>query len=123
MHKRSWFALSMVDRICELSQKNGLSVSAVERTLGLGNGIIGKWRKQNPSCDKLKLVADYLKVSVDYLITGDDVSGTFNETEVKLIADYRLLSDQGQEYIQHQMFIAKEVYKKADIPNTELKAI
>ena len=113
--------MSMVDRICELSQKNGLSVSALERTLGLGNGIIGKWRKQNPSCDKLKLVADYLKVSVDYLITGDDVSGTFNETEVKLIADYRLLSDQGQEYIQHQMFIAKEVYKKADIPDSEVK--
>lgn len=61
----------MVDRINTLAKEMGTSVSAIEKALGLSNGIIGKWRKQSPSCDKLKLVADYLNTTIDFLITGD----------------------------------------------------
>lgn len=64
----------IVDRINELAKKMGVSISTIEKTLGLSNGIIGKWRKQSPSCDKLKLVADYLNVSIDYLMTGKEYS-------------------------------------------------
>jgi len=92
--------LSMVDRICELSQKNGLSISALERTLGLGNGIIGKWRKQSPSCDKLKLVADYLNVSIDFLISGKQHnSEILNEIEEQHIKKYRILDEHGKEIV------------------------
>lgn len=62
----------MVDRINELAKKTGVSISTIEKAVGLSNGIIGKWKKQSPSCDKLKLVADYLNVSVDYLLTGEE---------------------------------------------------
>lgn len=90
----------MVDRICELSQKNGLSISALERTLGLGNGIIGKWRKQSPSCDKLKLVADYLNVSIDFLISGKQHnSEILNEIEEQHIKKYRILDEHGKEIV------------------------
>ncbi len=92
--------MSMVDRICELSQKNGLSISALERTLGLGNGIIGKWRKQSPSCDKLKLVADYLNVSIDFLISGKQHnSEILNEIEEQHIKKYRILDEHGKEIV------------------------
>lgn len=71
-YKRSCCILLMIDRINELARKKGVSISTIEKTLGLSNGIIGKWKKQSPSCDKLKLVADYFNVSVDYLITGKE---------------------------------------------------
>lgn len=66
----------MVDRISKLAKERGINISTIEKNIGLSNGIIGKWRKQSPSCDKLKLVADYLNVSIDYLLTGEEYSET-----------------------------------------------
>ncbi|MCI5793727.1 MAG: hypothetical protein MR022_02095 [Ruminococcus sp.] len=89
----------MVDRICELAHEKGISISALEKTLGLGNGIIGKWRKQSPSCDKLKLVADYLNATIDYLLTGKkECSSTANLTpdEHELLQYFKKLSDKSK---------------------------
>ena len=89
----------MVDRICELAHEKGISISALEKTLGLGNGIIGKWRKQSPSCDKLKLVADYLNATIDYLLTGKkECSSTANLTpdEQELLQYFKKLSDKSK---------------------------
>lgn len=89
----------MVDRICELAHEKGISISALEKTLGLGNGIIGKWRKQSPSCDKLKLVADYLNATIDYLLTGKkECSSTANlaPDEHELLQYFKKLSDKSK---------------------------
>ena len=89
----------MVDRICEFAHEKGISISALEKTLGLGNGIIGKWRKQSPSCDKLKLVADYLNATIDYLLTGKkECSSTANLTpdEHELLQYFKKLSDKSK---------------------------
>lgn len=91
--------MSMVDRICELAHEKGIRISALEKTLGLGNGIIGKWRKQSPSCDKLKLVADYLNATIDYLLTGKkECSSTANLTpdEHELLQYFKKLSDKSK---------------------------
>lgn len=69
----------MIDRINALAKKMGVSISTIEKNVGLSNGIIGKWRKQSPTCDKLKLVADYLEVSIDYLLTGEE---RYNSTNI-----------------------------------------
>lgn len=74
--------MSMVDRICELAHKKGLSIAALEKAVGLSNGIIGKWKKQSPSCDKLKLIADYLNTTIDYLLTGFGNELKQNESEM-----------------------------------------
>ncbi len=86
--------MSMVDRISELTHKKGLSISALEKAVGLGNGIIGKWKKQSPSCDKLKLVADYLNTTIDFLLTGEEDTLTQNETE--MIKIFQNFSDREQ---------------------------
>ncbi|MEE1085782.1 MAG: helix-turn-helix transcriptional regulator [Schaedlerella sp.] len=39
----------------------------------MSNGAIGKWRNSNPTVDKLKKVADYFGVSIEYfLATGSE---------------------------------------------------
>ena len=53
-----------------LSKQKGLSITELEKVLGLGNGTIGKWNKQSPSCNKVKLVANFFSVSIDYLVNG-----------------------------------------------------
>ena len=64
--------MSIVDRIRQLSKDKGLSLTVLEQNLGFGNGSIGKWNKQSPSCARISLVADYLGTSVDYLISGKE---------------------------------------------------
>lgn len=56
------------ERIEELCQKNNISVWKLEKTLGLSTNSILKWKKSSPTVNKLKLVADYFNVSVDYFL-------------------------------------------------------
>lgn len=62
----------MVDRICELIRKKGLSISAVEKQLGFGNGAIKRFEKNSPSIDKVISLSNFLNVSIDYLVYGKD---------------------------------------------------
>lgn len=60
----------LVDRIETLAGEKGLSLSRIERTLGLGNGTIRRWKHQSPRLDRLLLVAQCLDVSLDFLVSG-----------------------------------------------------
>lgn len=62
--------MDIVDRIQSLVNEKGLSIAALERNTGLSNGIIKKWKKQSPSCDKIITIANYLNTSIEYLILG-----------------------------------------------------
>lgn len=87
--------MCIVDTIRQLSHARGISITTLEQTVGLGNGTIGKWRKQSPSCDKLKLVADYLSVSIDYLLTGKEKSPSaeLSEDEQELLDIFKELPE------------------------------
>lgn len=60
----------LVDRIETLAREKGLSLNRIERTLGLGNGTIRRWKLQSPRLDRLLLVAQCLDVSLDFLVSG-----------------------------------------------------
>lgn len=58
---------NLVSTIQELCKSRGISVKELEKTLGLSNGIVGKWADSAPSVTNLMKVAEYFKVSLDYL--------------------------------------------------------
>lgn len=58
----------IVDNIRALCEKNGTSIWAIERALGIGNGIIARWATSSPRVENLKLVADYFGVTIDELL-------------------------------------------------------
>lgn len=62
--------MTLTERIHDLCNKKGITIAALERTLNLGNSTIRRWTTTSPSIDKLILVADYFRVSVDYLIAS-----------------------------------------------------
>jgi transcriptional regulator with XRE-family HTH domain len=74
--------MSILENIQELCKKNSISVPKLEKEIGLGNGAIYKWDKNSPSVDKLQKVADYFKVSTDYLLYG------FDKVNFSLYANY-----------------------------------
>lgn len=61
------------ERIKSLT-KGKISINQLEKELGISSGSLCKIDKNKPSSDKLQKIADYLGVSVDYLLTGEDKS-------------------------------------------------
>ena len=51
----------ILKRIEELANKEGITIAALEKKLGFGNGTIRGWKDSSPTVEKLKKVADYLK--------------------------------------------------------------
>lgn len=113
----------LVNRIERRIKEKGTNFKRVEQELGLGNGTIKRWSTQSPRLDKLVPVAEYLQVSLDYLVFGSSVSETstngdrpdleaekerqgltcdglpLSEDEVDLVAMYRLLPPSHREEI------------------------
>lgn len=68
-----------------LCKERGTCFAKVEKSLGFGNGTMQKWNKALPRIDKVKSVADFFGVSVDYLLgramissQGQELAGTFD---------------------------------------------
>ncbi len=47
---------------------NNISFSALEKAVGIGNGVIAKWENSSPRVENLKKVADYFGCTVDDLL-------------------------------------------------------
>ena len=64
--------MSLVERIQYLCGSKITTLIGLEREIGLGRGTIRNWDTNSPSADKVQKVADYFKVSTDYLLYGFD---------------------------------------------------
>lgn len=106
----------LINRIEAAIIQKGLTFNRVERECGLGNGTIKRWSEQSPRLDKLALVADFLDVSLDYLVRGtlqtestpnreNDATqlacdgSPLSSLERDLIAMFRLLPEDAQKEI------------------------
>lgn len=54
--------------ISNLCRDKGISIAKLERELGFGNSTVRGWSNSSPTVEKLKAVADYFGVTVDYLL-------------------------------------------------------
>lgn len=104
----------LVGRIETTIKQQGLTFNRVEHDCGLGNGTIKRWSDQSPRLDKLVAVANYLKVSLDYLVHGSLQSESYpngeageltcdgsplTDLEADLVAMFRLLPPSHQEEV------------------------
>ena len=67
--------MNSVDRVKKICKDRKIPISKLERELGFSNGYISQLRKGVFPADRLVLIADYLQVSADFLITGVDSDG------------------------------------------------
>lgn len=63
--------MSLISNIKALCAKNKISVSKMERDVGLSPRYIYKWANSVPTVDKVKSIADYFGVTIDYLLKPD----------------------------------------------------
>ena len=53
-------------------KEKGITISALEKAVELGNATIKGWAKSSPKVDNLKKVADYFGCTVDDLLKGEN---------------------------------------------------
>ena len=76
--------MTLFERIEELRKSRGISQGKLEKELGFSNGSISKWKSSTPNPERLKKLADYFGVSVEYLMTGEEQNGYYlNEETAK----------------------------------------
>ena len=59
----------IIEKIESLCKKKGISISRLEKEVGLGNATIRGWEFSSPKVENLVKVADYFGVTVDDLLT------------------------------------------------------
>lgn len=74
--------MNLYDRIKALADTQKISIRRLEENIGFGNGTINRWRKNTPGVDKLSKVADYFKVSTDYLLGRTDDKTALSSKEM-----------------------------------------
>lgn len=85
--------MNTADIIKELCKENDMTLARLERELNFGNGTIVK-SSSKMSSDRLKAVADYFGVAMEYLMTGEDpapaaASHRISDFEYEIILAYR----------------------------------
>lgn len=58
----------IVDSIKKLCKNKNITVSQLEKEIGLSQGLVSKWMNTTPSLDKIVDIADYFHVSIDEVV-------------------------------------------------------
>ena len=82
--------MELFDRVKKQAKKRGITLQTLAERTDLSINSLYGWKNSMPSADKLKKVADYLGVSVDYLM-GRDTSEMqkLDPEEDKLVVMFR----------------------------------
>lgn len=80
----------MVDRLEMLCKQHETNFSKLEKTLGFANGSLKKSDSAKIGADRVKKLADYFGVSMEYIMTGKTPAApVFSDIEVRIIEAYR----------------------------------
>ena len=108
----------------------GVSIHKLEQDLGLPRSSVSKYSKNTPSADRLARIADYLGVSVDYLLSEksdtspDAVQNSaqpvwYTDPDAAKLAEqyftdpsYRILFDAAQGSTADDLVLAAEMLKR-----------
>ena len=87
--------MNAVERVKAICKERKIPISKLESDCGFSNGYIGQLRKGVFPDDRILKIAEYLNVSVDYLMTGKDMEFTIEMAEIdgKLIMMDKILKE------------------------------
>lgn len=108
--------MSISNKIKELARQRNLTLSALEKELGFGNGTIGKWDAHSPNCDKLAAVAEFLNTSADYLLGINSASVCVRDERISLSAEEARLIDAYRSKPEMQSAVCVLLNINRDIP-------
>ena len=103
----------MYELFQKLLDEKGVSAYAVGKATGISTATLTSWKqgKYTPKPDKLKLIADFFNVSLEFLMRNEDVQWnpveqtmdytiSLSEEEQDLLIEYRNADDTQKEMIR-----------------------
>lgn len=122
--------MNIYERIKEAAAMRGVSIHKLEQDLGLPRSSVSKYSKNKPSAGRLARIADYLGISVDYLLSEksdtspDAVQKSaqpvwYTDPDAAKVAEqyftdpsYRILFDAAQGSTADDLMLAAEMLKR-----------
>lgn len=83
----------VADRIRLLAKAKNISVSTMFSEIGLGKNTLMNFKTSMPKADNIAKIADYLDVSVDYLLGRTDNPNTINGITTGDVKDINVKGD------------------------------
>lgn len=60
--------MNVYEKIKILCKERKISVFQLEKELGFSNGSIRKWNTTSPAAERVKRVADYFDIGIEYFL-------------------------------------------------------
>jgi transcriptional regulator with XRE-family HTH domain len=97
--------MNTVERIKTICKERKIAISTLEKACGFANGYIGQLKKGSVPDDRLIKIADYLNVSRDFLMTGEEISITDDMVgeHIELISLYENLTQEQKDHVLNMM--------------------
>ncbi|KRL99907.1 helix-turn-helix domain-containing protein [Liquorilactobacillus satsumensis] len=108
-----------VDRIKNLAKEHHISVYELEEQLGFGKNTIYQWTKRTPSVERVKKVADYFDVSLDYLM-GRSANEKINTNKIDLAETQQgILSFEGKVIPDNELELIRKMLRNTQSDTSE----
>jgi len=91
--------MTTLERVKELCKNRGITVKRLEEELEIPHNTIYQWKRITPSLDKIEKVADFFKVSVDYLLGRTDIKELPEDNTAHTIAAHH----DGDEWTEEEL--------------------
>lgn len=88
--------MTRYERIKKLCKKNGYTITGLEKKLGFARGSLCKINTSQPSAEKLLLIAEALKTTPDFIMSGDNDDPIDVGLEIQKLINY--LTDDNSSY-------------------------
>ena len=111
--------MTVFDRVKLLANKQGISIVELEEKLGFGRNSLYSWKTKTPTGDRLTKVADYFKVSTDYLLGRTDDKTALSPKEM---SDIGQLADRMLDGLESENSVNFYGEPMSDEDKTSLKA-
>lgn len=77
--------MNSVERVKMILKDRGIAVSKLEKDLGFSNGYIAQLKRGSFPADRLEKIANYLNVSTEYLLHGENENAALPEEDGNLM--------------------------------------
>ena len=126
--------MGLYENVKNAAKAKGYSINKLEKELGFSRSYILKFKTITPSAEKIQKIADFLGVSSDYLITGEEKEGEekyysndetaqvaqeiFENKELRALFDVQKDMDPEDLRALHNMALALKRKERGDIDDT-----
>lgn len=99
--------MDLLEKLKLIANERGTTLTAFERELGFGNNSIKRWNKSSPSIDKVIKLANYLSISLDWLLLDTPTSSSvLSASDEQILSLYKAANPNDQQKVKNYLEIA-----------------